>query len=238
MAQSFDYVIAGGGAAGCVLAARLSAGNAKVLLIEAGPPDNHPFIHMPAGFTKLSGPRVNWGYRTVPQKHLNNRDMWYPQGRTLGGGSSINAMIYTRGHKTDYDRWAAAGATGWGYEDLLPYFRKAESNSRFSNRYHGADGPLAVSDPISPLKITAAFIKAAQEAGAPYNPDFNGAGRRRLSSDDDAKWTARQRGSLILAPCPEQEESDRHHQGAGAPRRRGTGARGRGRVSARWLVRS
>ena len=175
MAQSFDYVIAGGGAAGCVLAARLSAGNAKVLLIEAGPPDNHPFIHMPAGFTKLSGPRVNWGYRTVPQKHLNNRDMWYPQGRTLGGGSSINAMIYTRGHKTDYDRWAAAGATGWGYEDLLPYFRKAESNSRFSNRYHGADGPLTVSDPISPLKITAAFIKAAQEAGVPYNPDFNGA---------------------------------------------------------------
>ena len=93
----------------------------------------------------------------------------------MGGGSSINAMIYTRGHKTDYDRWAAAGATGWGYEDLLPYFRKAESNSRFSNRYHGADGPLSVSDPISPLKITAAFIKAAQEAGVPYNSDFNGA---------------------------------------------------------------
>jgi choline dehydrogenase len=171
----YDYVIVGGGAAGCVLASRLSAADSNVLLLEAGPPDNHPYIHVPAGFTKLSGPKVNWGYRTVPQKQLNNRDMWYPQGRTLGGGSSINAMIYTRGHRTDYDAWAAGGAKGWSYEDVLPYFRKAESNSRFSDRYHGVDGPLAVSDPISPLKITSAFIKAAQEAGIPYNPDFNGA---------------------------------------------------------------
>ena len=175
MAQGYDYVIAGGGSAGCVLASRLSAGGATVLLLEAGPADTHPFIHIPAGFTKLSGPKVNWGYRTVPQKHLNGREMWYPQGRTLGGGSSINAMIYTRGHPSDYDRWEAAGAAGWSYEDVLPYFRKAEANGRFSNRYHGVDGPLAVSDPVSPLKITAAFIKAAQEAGIPYNPDFNGA---------------------------------------------------------------
>jgi len=170
-----DFIIAGGGAAGCVLAARLSESGASVLLLEAGYPDNHPFIHIPAGFTKLSGPKVNWGYRTVAQRNLNNRDMWYPQGKTLGGGSSINAMIYTRGHPSDYDGWAAAGAEGWSYEDVLPYFRKAECNSRFSNRYHGTEGPLAVSDPVSPLKITAAFIKAAQEAGVPYNPDFNGA---------------------------------------------------------------
>ena len=175
MAQGYDYVIAGGGSAGCVLASRLSANGASVLLLEAGPADTHPFIHIPAGFTKLSGPKVNWGYRTVPQKHLNGREMWYPQGRTLGGGSSINAMIYTRGHPSDYDRWEAAGAAGWSYEDVLPYFRRAEANGRFSNRYHGVDGPLAVSDPVSPLKITAGFIKAAQEAGIPYNPDFNGA---------------------------------------------------------------
>jgi len=175
MPKSYDYIVAGGGAAGCVLAARFSEAEATVLLIEAGPPDSHPLIHVPAGFTKLSGPRVNWGYRTVPQKHLDNRDMWYPQGRTLGGGSSINAMIYTRGHRTDYDRWAAAGAEGWSYADVLPYFRKAESNARFSNEYHGTDGPLRVSDPISPLPITSAFIKAAQEAGIPFNPDFNGA---------------------------------------------------------------
>jgi choline dehydrogenase-like flavoprotein len=175
MTRTYDYIVAGGGSAGCVLASRLSAGKASVLLIEAGPADTNPLIHMPAGFTKLSGPKVNWGYRTVPQRHLNNRDMWYPQGRTLGGGSSINAMIYTRGHRSDYDNWAAAGAAGWTYADVLPYFRKAEANARFSNEFHGSDGPLAVSDPISPLKITSAFIKAAQEAGIPYNPDFNGA---------------------------------------------------------------
>ena len=166
--------------------------------------------------------------------------MWYPQGRTLGGGSSINAMIYTRGHKTDYDRWAAAGATGWGYEDLLPYFRKAESNSRFSNRYHGADGPLTVSDPISPLKITAAFIKAAQEAGVPYNPDFNGAEQEGVGYHQTTTRDGRRGSAAVsyLHPARSQEESDRHHKGAGAPHRRGTGARGRGRVSARWLVRS
>jgi len=168
----YDYVIAGGGSAGCVLAARLSEGGAKVLLLEAGYPDSHPFIHVPAGFTKLSGPRVNWGYRTVPQKHLNNRDMWFPQGKTLGGGSSINAMIYTRGQAEDYDGWSVPG---WTYEDVLPYFRKAESNRRFANRYHGTDGPLAVSDPISPLPISATFLRAAQQAGILYNPDFNGA---------------------------------------------------------------
>jgi choline dehydrogenase len=168
----YDYVIAGGGSAGCVLAARLSESGAKVLLLEAGYPDSHPFIHVPAGFTKLSGPRVNWGYRTVPQKHLNNRDMWFPQGKTLGGGSSINAMIYSRGQPEDYDGW---GVEGWSYEEVLPYFRKAESNRRFANRYHGSDGPLAVSDPISPLPISATFIRAAQQVGLPYNPDFNGA---------------------------------------------------------------
>ena len=168
----YDYVIAGGGSAGCVLAARLSEGGAKVLLLEAGYPDSHPFIHVPAGFTKLSGPRVNWGYRTVPQKHLDNREMWYPQGKTLGGGSSINAMIYSRGQAEDYDGWSVEG---WSYEDVLPYFRKAESNRRFANRYHGTDGPLTVSDPISPLPISATFIRAAQQAGIAYNPDFNGA---------------------------------------------------------------
>lgn len=171
----YDYIIAGGGSAGCVLAARLSESGASVLLLEAGYADSHPLIHVPAGFTKLSGPKVNWGYRTVPQKHLNNREMWYPQGKTLGGGSSINAMIYTRGHRKDYDAWAAQGADGWSYDDVLPYFRKAEDNVRLSNEYHGIGGPLRVSDPISPLPITARFIRAAQQAGLPYNADFNGA---------------------------------------------------------------
>lgn len=172
---TYDYIIAGGGSAGCVLAARLSEGGAEVLLLEAGYGDTHPLIHIPAGFTKLSGPRVNWGFRTVPQKHLNNRDMWYPQGKTLGGGSSINAMIYTRGHRADYDEWEDLGADGWSYGDVLPYFRRAEANARLSNVYHGTEGPLAVSDPISPLSITATFLKAAQQAGIPYSHDFNGA---------------------------------------------------------------
>jgi choline dehydrogenase-like flavoprotein len=171
----YDYVIAGGGSAGCVLAARLSECGAKVLLLEAGYPDTHPYIHVPAGFTRLSGPRVNWGYRTVPQKHLDNRELWYPQGRTLGGGSSINAMIYTRGQAEDYDAWAALGNEGWAYRDVLPYFRRAERNQRFADKYHGIEGPLAVSDPISPIEITRTFIKAAQQVGVPFNPDFNGA---------------------------------------------------------------
>ncbi len=175
MSRTYDYVIAGGGSAGCVLAARLSEGGAEVLLLEAGYADSHPLIHVPAGFTKLSGPRVNWGFRTVPQKHLNNRDMWYPQGKTLGGGSSINAMIYTRGHRDDYDEWAESGAEGWGWDDVLPYFRRAEDNVRLVNEYHGTGGPLRVSDPISPLPITATFIRAAQRAGLPYSHDFNGA---------------------------------------------------------------
>ena len=171
----YDYVIAGGGSAGCVLAARLSESGAKVLLLEAGFRDTHPYIHVPAGFTKLSGPKVNWGYRTVAQKNLDNRELWYPQGRALGGGSSINAMIYTRGQAEDYDGWAALGNVGWAYKDVLPYFRKAECNQRFANQYHGVEGPLAVSDPISPIEITRTFIKAAQQVGVPFNPDFNGA---------------------------------------------------------------
>ena len=173
--KTYDYIIAGGGSAGCVLAARLSEAGAEVLLLEAGHADTHPLIHVPAGFTKLSGPRVNWGFRTVPQTHLDNRDMWYPQGKTLGGGSSINAMIYTRGHRNDYEDWKAAGASGWGYADVLTYFRKAEDNVRLCNEYHGTGGPLRVSDPISPLPITAAFIRAAQQAGLKYSADFNGA---------------------------------------------------------------
>ncbi|KAA9010033.1 GMC family oxidoreductase [Histidinibacterium aquaticum] len=172
---TYDYIIAGGGSAGCVLAARLSESGAEVLLLEAGYGDSHPLIHVPAGFTKLSGPRVNWGYSTVPQKHLDNREMWYPQGKTLGGGSSINAMIYTRGHRADYDEWSELGAEGWSYAEVLPYFRKAEDNARLCNAYHGVGGPLRVSDPISPLPITATFIKAAQQAGLPYSHDFNGA---------------------------------------------------------------
>lgn len=171
----YDYVIAGGGSAGCVLANRLSANpDVNVLLLEAGRADGHPYIHMPVGFAKLTGNTHSWGYKTVPQKHLDNREVWYTQARVLGGGSSINAQVYTRGHKLDYDAWETeAGAQGWRYDDVLPYFRRAEQNQRLVDEFHGQDGPLKISDPV-PQKLSTAYVRAAQQAGIPFNTDFNG----------------------------------------------------------------
>ncbi len=171
----YDYIVVGAGASGCVVASRLSEDPAvRVLLLEAGGPDKSPLIHLPAGFTKLTGPKVNWGFHTVPQKHVNSRKMHYPQGRTLGGSTSINAMIYIRGHRLDYDEWETLGCDGWGYEDVLPYFRRPEHNERFVNRYHGQGGELNVADQTQHNVLSRAFVRAAQEVGIPYNPDFNG----------------------------------------------------------------
>ncbi|MFN0116590.1 MAG: GMC family oxidoreductase [Paracoccaceae bacterium] len=176
MADGFDFVIVGGGSAGCVLAARLSENPAsRVCLIEAGGRDSHPMIHMPVGFAKMTTGPLTWGLVTAPQRHANGREIPYAQARVLGGGSSINAEIFTRGHPSDYDRWVDEGATGWGFQDIRKYFLRSEGNTILSGDWHGTDGPLAVSNLPDPNLTTRAFVQSCQELGMPYNPDFNGA---------------------------------------------------------------
>ena len=175
--MEYDYIIVGGGSAGCTLAARLSENpELRLLLLEAGGADRHPLYHMPAGFARMTKGIGSWGWQTVPQGHLGGRVLRFTQAKVLGGGSTINAQIYTRGNAPDYDAWATEeGCAGRGYRDVLPYFCRAEHNERFADEYHGADGPLGVSIPINPLPISEAFLRAAQQMGIPYNPDFNGA---------------------------------------------------------------
>jgi len=172
----FDYVIVGGGSAGCVLANRLSAEEQhRVCLLEAGPADRSLLISMPAGISYLlPGRRYNLYHYTEPQRHLDGRRLFWPRGRTLGGSSSINAMLYIRGSGADYDAWEAAGNPGWGWRDLLPYFLLAEGNERGSDAYHSGQGPLAVSDLKWKTEAGRAFVRAAQSAGHRFNHDFNG----------------------------------------------------------------
>ncbi len=174
--KGYDFIIIGGGSSGCVLAHRLTENpDVQVLLLEAGGKDSHPYIHMPVGFSKLTaGPRT-WGFNTVPQKHANNREIPYAQGKVLGGGSSVNAEVFTRGNPADYDRWAnEEGAEGWAFDDIKQYFLRAEGNTILAGDWHGTEGPLGVSNLQDPQFMTRAFIRACQEMGIPYNPDFNG----------------------------------------------------------------
>jgi len=173
--SGFDYIIVGAGSAGCVLANRLSEdASCRVLLLEAGCEDNDPVIHTPGLFSQLQDSPYDWSDRSVPQPGMNGRRIYIPQGKTLGGSSSINYMIYIRGNRADYDYWASLGNTGWGYEDVLPYFIKSETNLAFNDRYHGRSGPLIVTDHPRLSPVTQRYLAAAQEAGLSYNQDFNG----------------------------------------------------------------
>lgn len=173
----YDYIVVGAGSAGCVLANRLSHNpKNKVLLLEAGGKDWNPFVHMPAGVGELiKSAWVNWYFHTAAEKHLNNRSLYWPRGKVLGGSSSMNGMVYVRGHPTDYDEWAQLGCPGWSWNEVLPYFKRSENFLAGANEFHGTGGPLQVSSGRSNHRLFDLFIQAGQDAGLPYTPDFNGA---------------------------------------------------------------
>jgi choline dehydrogenase len=180
---TFDYIIVGAGSAGCVLANRLTAsGRHRVLLVEAGPADRNPWIHIPIGYAKLfTSAKVNWLYQTEPEPELNNRQVIQPRGKVLGGSSSINGLVYIRGQKEDFDVWRQLGNVGWSWDDVLPYFKKAEAQQqRAADDYHGCDGPLSVSDQSETHELCEAFIEAGQQIGIPRNDDFNGASQEGI----------------------------------------------------------
>jgi choline dehydrogenase len=193
---NYDFIIVGAGAAGCVLANRLSADpRNQVLLLEAGQPDNKTEIHIPAAFSKLFKTEYDWNYAAIPQPGLQGRESYWAKGRTLGGSTSINAMMYLRGVSADYDGWEALGNPGWGWKDVLPYFRRSERNSRGGDELHGDRGLLYVEDLRDPNPLSTVFIQASQGIGIPYNPDLNGpqldgVGSVQVTQHNGRRWSS------------------------------------------------
>lgn len=196
--ETFDYVIVGGGSAGCVLAGRLSEdSDVTVCLLEAGPADDNFLIHVPAGAAAImpKASKINWGFETVPQKGLNGRKGYQPRGKTLGGSSSINAMIYIRGHASDYDNWVSMGAKGWGWNDVLPYFKKSENREQGGDTWRGAGGPLNVAPLRSPNPAGQIYLDACAQIQLPQTDDFNGSdfegtGRYEVTQKDGQRFSA------------------------------------------------
>ncbi|MCO5091848.1 GMC family oxidoreductase [Bosea sp. (in: a-proteobacteria)] len=195
--DTFDYIVTGAGSAGCVVAARLSEnGRYSVLLLEAGGRDRHPFIHVPMGYAKLyADPRFNWMYESEPEPHLDNRPMFQPRGKVLGGTSSINGMLYMRGNPADYNEWRQTGCVGWDWDSVLPYFKKSEDQERGASEFHGVGGPLRVSNHPIKFELANHWIEAATQAGLPKNDDFNdgqqdGAGHFQCTTNHNRRWSA------------------------------------------------
>jgi choline dehydrogenase len=208
----FDYVIVGAGSAGCVLANRLSAdGKTSVLLLEAGPKDSNIWIHVPLGYGRLFKDKtVNWMYQTEPEPGLDGRSVFQPRGKVLGGSSSINGLLYVRGQHEDYDRWRQHGNSGWGFDDVLPYFKKAEDQQRGADDFHGAGGPLPVSDLIHADPLSAAFIAAAAENGIPLNPDFNGASQEGVGFFQTTTRQGRRASTAVAYLRPAKGRNNLH----------------------------
>jgi len=214
-AEEFDFIVTGAGSAGCAVAARLSeSGRFRVLLLEAGGKDTNPWIHIPMGFSRLfAEPSVNWMYDSEPEAALGGRTMYQPRGKVLGGTSSINGMVYMRGNAADYDEWRQRGCSGWDYDSVLPFFKKAENYQRGANEFHGAGGPLTVSDQPRRYELADRVVAAAIEAGLPPNDDFNGAqqegaGYFQSTTGKSRRWStataylrpARRRANLVVRP--------------------------------------